>query len=258
MEPPDEAGRPLFVETTIHIWRHTTPNAVKRRINNTLKQRYSITSTYVKAEYINTFLRAGATIYNVLLDSDDIEDALGRWENQWGSQYKLGVRSLFSVVLKGADDKEAALRRLRQMIEVTYLAWFEDSIKEIVDPTDCEAAHRRPHFNGTYYELPPKFPSVDAPAGLRDFLTRYQPFLERLRESLSTERDEHWEKIQSSLNTLIEGQFTLKLTDWQRLSDVVIALEADWGKSELYSGNLKHFRVICQVIELLLKEEHPK
>lgn len=249
--------RPLFTETTIHIWRHTASNEVKRRIERNLRERYVIASTYVKAEYINTFLRAAVNAYNVVTASEDLDDALGRWETRWGSQYRLGIRQLFSLVLRGAADKEAVLRRLRHMIEVTILLWFDETVREVTDATRCEAAQARARFNGETFELTLKFPPEEAPEGLREFLAQKHDLLQQAREGVASE-SRHWKSVRESLNQLLQGNYRLGTTAWQRLSDIIIALEAHASGSEIYTGNVKHFKPVCEAIGLPLKEEHPK
>lgn len=257
----EQSERPLFVETTIFIWRFTRPNKVKRRILRHLEEHDSITSTYVKAEYINTFLRVAVNIYNVVAESEDLDDALGQWEQRWGGQYRLGVRLLFAVI-KGAVDKEEALRALREMIEVTILFWFDEMVREVTDATHCEAAQVRP-CNGRAYEFSLQFPPDEAPDGLREFLERTRPLLQKLADDIAA-HEERWkkvtagERVKDGLSRLLAGQYNLGSAMWRALSDTIIALEAHDSNREIYTGNVKDFQPVCEAIGLPLKEEHPK
>ena len=105
----------LFVETTIHIWRLTATNASKRRIHSTIKSADCVTSTYVEAEYVNTCLRAAVEAYNCIIASEDYDDALGRWERFYAGQYKLGIRFLIISLFRDNKEREAVLRRLREL-----------------------------------------------------------------------------------------------------------------------------------------------
>jgi hypothetical protein len=54
------------------------------------------------------------------------------------------------------------------------------------------------------------------------------------------------------------GQFALGKRAWERLSDVIITLEAYENQCEIYTGNVKHFAPICDAIQLPLKPETPR
>ncbi len=143
-----DAAKSLFVETTIHIWRHTATDAAKRRIEGSIKSTQCVTSTYVEAEYINTYLRAAVQAYNCIVASENFEDALGRWETYYASQYKLGVRFLINAIFRNNNEKADSLRRLRELIEQRLMLPFDSraQIFDVIDPTQCAAAHVRPHL----------------------------------------------------------------------------------------------------------------
>jgi hypothetical protein len=255
MNPQTE--KPLFVETTIHIWHHTRSNAVKRRIEATLQARETVSSTYVKAEYLNTYLRAAVEAHRILLQAEDMEDALGYWENYLGSQYKLGVRFLILSVFRDDSEKRNALHRLQILIEHIIPDRLAKATKTLTDATQCAAANIRPHWNGTNYELVLDFPPSEAPPGLHNFLTRNQALLAKIENSITSE-DKHWRGVKASIRQILNGQFALGKRSWERLADVIIALEVYECQSEIYTGNVRHFGPLCEAIQLPMKPEAPR
>ena len=246
----------LFVETTIYIWRHTATNAAKRRINDKLNSAHCVTSTYVQAEYINTYARAAVEAYNCIVASEDYQDAFGRWESYYASQYKLGVRFLVDAIFRDNNEKEAALRRLKELIEHRLLLPFHPRAQtfEVIDSTRCAAAHVRPYMNGNVYILLLDFPPPVAPSGLQNFLEQKRPLLMQI-EAAITSNDKHWRMVKRGLQMLLAGEYNLGLRKWQKIADVVIALEAHHASCEIYTGNVQHFEVICGAIQLPLKPE---
>lgn len=54
---------------------------------------------------------------------------------------------------------------------------------------------------------------------------------------------------------LLAGEYNLGLRKWQKISDVVIALEAQHASCEVYTGNGQHFEVLCGAIQIPMKPE---
>ncbi len=261
MPPQDE--RPLFVETTIPIWRRTMPKEVRRRIDKTLSERHPISSTYVRAEYINTYVRAAVDLHNVIVDSEDLEDARSRWMLHWaGSIKELGTNILF-MVIQDEETKEDALLRLRIFIDSTLYLWFEETIPTLTDTTLCQPAHIRPHYNGLTYDPLPSFPPKEATDGLRTFLAAKQPLLQMLEAAIDA-ADQEWNKVtdcvrlKQALSDLLANRYALGPKKWRTLSDTIIALEAHHHESEIYSGNVKDYKPICKTLDLPFKPEYIK
>jgi hypothetical protein len=251
---PDRSEPPLFVETTILIWLLTMPASVQARIQQALRERVPISSTFVKAEYINTYLRAAIAVFNLIAGAETLEEAHRRWQADFRSHSKLEVHHFITVLLADEKNKDAALRRLRHVIETSVWLHFNEITKQVTNATQCQAAGVRPHWNGTNYELPLDFPPAEAPDGLRDFLTRHRALLAKIENDIAS-NDKHWRSVKSSIRQLRNGQFTLGKRAWERLSDVIIALEAYESQSEIYTGNVKHFGPLCEAIQLPMKPE---
>jgi hypothetical protein len=137
----EQTERSLFLETTIHILRRTGSNDRKTRIARNIRGRHVITSTYVQSEYVNTFLRAAVDMYNLVQDAEDVLDACGRWDQERGGHYKMGMGALMIAIVESSLDKDEVLTRLRGLIEKDIPAWFAQDVEEITDATQCEAAN---------------------------------------------------------------------------------------------------------------------
>lgn len=244
-----EETNSLFLETTIFIRRLLGSHEARVDIDRNLKNKHRISSTYVLAEYKATLLCAAVDMYNCVSASEDISDAIGRWDKYRGGRYKRGVNLLIRAICSSTADKESVLTRFEELIEVTLPFAFEELTDELIDPTECEAANAEPRFvdgmltlQGTY-ELPIKFPKASAPKGLHNFLLSQHERLVKLHDTLPTGR-KHFRQLKNDLSGLLSGNFALGIRAWQRLSDVIIALEVPKG-SKLYTINLNHFRVIA-------------
>ncbi len=233
---------PLFLETTIFIRRLLGSYDEQASIDSNLKGRFRISSTTVMAEYKATLLQAAVDIYNCLAASYDIADAIGRWDKYQGGRYKRGINLLLRALLASSGDKESVLIRLEELIEVTLPLVFDELVDELIDPTECSAAHVEPSFYQSAYELPINFPTAEASEGLRSFLLSQQQRLVQLHDTLPTGR-KHFRQLQRDLARLLSDNFALGVRAWQRLTDVIIALEVP-AESELYTTNLVHFHPI--------------
>lgn len=250
---PKAETTPLFIETTIFIRRLLGPRDERAEIDRKKEDRHCISSTYVLAEYKATLLNAAVDMYNCVASSDDVTDAIGRWNRYRGGRYKRGVNLLLQAICSSAGDKESVLIRLEEFIEVTLPLYFDELIDELIDPTACQAAHVEPRKVSGAYELPINFPPSEAEEGLRDFLIRRQERLARLHEILPTGR-KYFRQLKRDLANLLPKDFALGVRAWQRLSDVIIALEVP-KDSELYTLNLSHFRVIAGGLSVKLYQE---
>ena len=256
-------ARPLFVETTILIWRRTMPKEVRRRINKTLSERHPVSSTYVRAEYINTYVRAAVDLYNVIVDSEDLEDARSRWMLHWaGSVKELGTNLLF-MIIQDEKIKEDALLRLRIFIDSTLYLWFEETIPTLTDATSCQSAYVRPYYNGLTYDPLPSFPPEEAADGLRAFLLSKHHLLQKLEAAMDA-ADKEWNKVteyvrlKQALSDLLSNRYALGRKTWRILSDTIIVLEAHHCESEIYSGNVKDYKPICKTLDIPFKPEYIK
>lgn len=250
---PKAEKRPLFLETTIFIRRLLGSRADRMGIARNLETRHTLSSTYVLAEYKATLLSAAVDMYNCVVASEDIIDAIGRWNRYRGGKYKRGVNLLLQAICSSAGDKESVLIRLEEFIEVTLPLQFDELIDELIDPTGCQTAHVETRKVSGAYELPINFPPSEAEEGLRDFLLKHFERLVELHDALPEGR-KYFRQIKKDLDRLLKKDFALGVRAWQRLSDVVIALEVQ-KESELYTLNLTHFRVIANVFGVKLYQE---
>lgn len=239
------------------------PKEVRRRIDNTLSERQPISSTYVRAEYINTYVRAAVDLYNVIVDSEDLEDARSRWMLHWaGSIKELGTNLLF-MIIQDEKVKEDALLRLRIFIDSTLYLWLEETIPTLTDATACLSAYVRPYYNGLTYDPLASFPPEEATDGLRAFLLSKHHLLQLLEGAID-EADKEWSKVtdcvrlKQALSDLLANRYALSRKKWRTLSDTIIALEAHHCDSELYSGNIKDYKPICKTLDLPFKPESIK
>ncbi len=247
---------PLFLETTIFIRRLLGSYHERARIDSNLNAVRCISSTYVLAEYKATLLRAAVDMYNCVAASYDVLDAIGRWDKYQGGRYKRGVNLLLRALITSAGDKESVLTRLEELIEVTLPLVFDELVDELIDPTECDSAHVEPRFVEGAYELPIHFPRVTAPEGLRRFLVSQQERLTSLHGALPTGR-KYFRQLERDLSRLLSGDLAIGVRAWQRLTDVIIALEVP-KDCELYTTNLAHFSVIADGLGVKLSEDWRK
>jgi len=205
------------------------------------------------AEYKATLLRAAVDMYNCVAASYDVVDAIGRWDKYQGGRYKRGANLLLRAICSSVGNKESVLTRLEEFIDVTLPLVIEEMVDELIDPTECSSAFVEPRFYQGAYELPIDFPAAEAPNGLRDFLVSQQKRLVQLHDALPTGR-KYFRQLKRDLANLLSGELALGIRAWQRLTDVIIALEVPQD-CELYTTNLNHFRVIAGGLGMKLYKE---
>jgi hypothetical protein len=145
---PATSERSLFVENTILIWLLTMPASVQARIRQALQDRLPISSTFVKAEYINTYLRAAIAVFNLIADTGTLAEAHRKWQADFRCYSKLEVHHFITVLLADEKTKEGALRRLRQVIDTSVWLHFNETISCVSYKTDSSLLESV-HGNGS-------------------------------------------------------------------------------------------------------------
>ncbi|HET6385080.1 MAG TPA: hypothetical protein VFJ58_16940 [Armatimonadota bacterium] len=239
------AGSRLFIETSIFIWRRNRSRPVIRRIRKRMGEWYCVTSTYVRAEYLATVLGAAVDLYAVLQRSEDVQDAAGRWRSRQGGRRDIGDW-LLGLLRDRHSDREESLLLLRVLIEEDIFRWFDECQCELTDATECGAANASVSWNAPAPMMGPRFPPPDAPTGLRTFLASKRTELEQFLKDLPTPPDKHWGPIHESIGRVLSGRYELGLRKWQKMADLVIALEAHEHNCYVYTTNARHFTPVCR------------
>ena len=248
---------PLFVETTIFIWRITKSREVKQRIQRTLDSRRCVTSTYVRAEYLNTFLRAAVDAYGVCVKAANLHDAWSHAQTRRGGQKEL-VPTFSHWAVDQGRTREGALRILRRFIEDGVMGWFDEAGCQLQDPTNCAAGDVLPRLEGGVFVMGAAFPPKAAPAGLKQFLQSGSTRVNCIYQRMNQEPGDHSGKVTSALADIQNQRFNLGIRKWQRLGDTIIALEArSVGCGAIYTGNVTHFTPLCQALSIAVRPEHP-
>ena len=257
-DPGPGQSQELFVETSIFIWRLNRPRGIRRRIDARLRNGHPVTSTYVKAEYIHTVLRAAVRLYVILVSRRDVQEAAAQWRSvPGGGQVDLG-HWLIEGFLARADGYDQAERSLRNLIDLEIMAWFDECGCELTDVTRCAAASARVIWADGGPSIGSSFPPATAPAGLQEFLGGKRPELTNLRAVLADEQGSHWPRVCKALDMLLEGDHSLGLRQWQRMGDLVIALEAHHHGCSVYTTNKVHFAPVCQSLGIGVVPETTK
>ena len=240
----------VFLETTIFFRRLLGSKVQRRSISKALKGHQRLSSTYIQAEYYNAAFRSATQMYNLLCDTTSIEDAVAEWNKQRGEHYRRGIEMLLLAVCRRNADRYETIDELAYFIEEAIGEVFKTNVDVLFDETSSSQFVRLPQIVEGRYVWDISFPPPVAPKSLQVFLSENTERLKLIHDYLSEERKQ-METIVRDIDRILAGEFNLGIRAWQRLGDVIIALEVP-ENCALFTTNRQHFEPLCRVLGIPL------
>ena len=240
----------LFLETTIFFQWLLGSKSDKIRILHVLGGNQRLSSTYVQAEYHTAAFRAVVSMYNLLCNMSSIEDAVAEWNKQRGGHYKRGIEMLLIAICRSRADRAETIDQLAYFIEEEIPLAFDANVDVLLDETGYSQFVSLPKIVEGRYVWDISFPPPVAPKSLQVFLSENTERLKLIHDYLSEERKQ-METIVRDIDRILAGEFNLGIRAWQRLGDVIIALEVP-ENCALFTTNRQHFEPLCRVLGIPL------
>jgi len=247
------ARKVLFVETAAHGDRHFGHPSLRRKIESAIAAAgRAITSRYVREEFRSTFLASAVLAYNVLLDSERIEDALSALERyRWGSfagspRMRGRARQVVYQVLRHGDrDVVEALQTLERWISFELIQWFERGL-EVVDETGCcrTGTNAAKDAQGVFRFEVACLLMPRRPCRIEEFWSAGRgPDLKAIAGARFSARKE-LQNARSAAAEVLAGKAPRGRRCWAKLSDATIAAEAPRGM-KILTSNTADFGPLC-------------
>lgn len=257
----------VFLDTTIQvgkIWGDDSHRQAVKQILDKFESR--ISSSYVKMEFKRGFLQYLIYVYNILVESRDFKEILGRAQKlspQASHRIRAVVRALYcffgSEELKASkiydgpilDELYSQMESfLRQRIE-TAMSSFEDGLDSITDQTSCFLASKEPIMKGEIFDnTHPKCKKQDIKCGIVNFLIQNKEAFQRILEVLEAapDLDQEMQKMKNAVEKVLKYHDEIaNRTNCWHCGDAIIAIECP-SEAKLFTTNKKHFQLLCRAI----------
>ena len=258
----------LFLDTSIQIERDTASSDKKDELTQLLQTGNQLcTSTYVKMEYRWSRITDLVYLYNLLVEAENLADALYRIERLQPQHHRKLQRVLISLAgflsdpgteeIKMKDLVDYALPYFRSIID-NWAELFDKGVDyNILDETGCYISKGTPVLKGTKYDsgisnCKAAYIRCKIVEFFRTNLDKFNMILKKLSEIPSL--DEEQEKSIGVLKKAVEyPQNIADVRNCRRCGDAIIAIECP-DDSVILTKNEKHFGPICEIInkELLI------
>lgn len=232
----------IFLDTCVILNRAFCADHEKRRgIENFLRERSKITSTYVCMELNRTFLADIETLRTYLYEGMNFEEIHERIENLDDSlNMKDRLRLLFQRITENTQSHYEAKRILERWIR-EYHANLLRGVVVIPSKTACEQGHYMPGYACR---------GGKSLCRVVVIIEKDKPLFEAVRATLvqQVKGDRQMLRMCWTLNEIINSPNKAKEDPRNcfDVGDVLIALDVS-GNSTLVSGD-KHFFLICDVL----------
>lgn len=238
----------VFLETTIQADRNFSYKSRREEIEKNLQGKTLLCSTYVLGEFINNFLKNAVTFYNLLVNSENTNDALSRLGQVLYSERQFDrVIKIFSAITEdGNMSKKDVLLRLDMLIEDLMVArFFRKLYPDLLNQTECIRANARPLKVDGHWKLEMGCSKkLKPPCNIIEFInSNSQTFkqIESINEQHMVETIEIVKEINNK-ETVPCGRKCWKI------GDVIICQEPP-GACLIYTTNIKDFEPICNIIK---------
>lgn len=148
----------IFLDTTVAVDRSLSSQKKKHRLQKHLNGKVLCTAAYVLGEFKQTFLKDLVYLYRLVYESDDLGEAMLRFEEFFWSRTESRLAKLFGNLLKeltaeGAN-KDTALICLDMWLEGVLVDRFLDGLEQpLADNCRCQKALAEPNQSGELWDL---------------------------------------------------------------------------------------------------------
>ncbi|MFQ6032256.1 MAG: hypothetical protein ACE5K2_04975 [Candidatus Zixiibacteriota bacterium] len=235
----------LFLETTLQVERVFGSERIKRLINEAVRGRSLITSTYVLMEFKRTITSDFVNFYNALEQEENISEALAQLAKSYGrhsSRYLL----ILSVILRERRtlNKEKTLEILSRYIRWDLRRRFYRGIDHVIDETQCPLSVKEPVFENGFYSLDVTCRKGENPCKVSELIRENLEDVKKIFEALKGAPSA--KGMVELLGKVVEDPKEMDGRTCQLLGDVVIVLEAPRDTPILTTDRL--YRLICEAI----------
>jgi hypothetical protein len=268
----DNGKKSLFLDTTTQIARHWHSKETQDETKGQLYGRKLYCSRYIKCQYKGTLLNSIIYLHNLLLKSDDLQQAQqkateGRFSKEACGRLTPGVLSrivdIAYWISRWYKTYEEQVDGLRDLIEDAWETLFHYRIElPLVDETGCMYAEGHPKMgvSGAYEPINISCAQKDPPeCRIKKFWENHRAKLDVL-EDMDVDSIETTPKDTKGLNEVKEYAGRIRENNSPHgktctfyLSDAIICLESEHcpEPANVHSTNKKHFGPLCEVLELI-------
>lgn len=254
---PDEDVA-FFFDTSIQISRTWEDEKINLYLKNELYQNPCYSSVYVKNEYKHNILNNAILVYNIIVDSVNLDEAESRLDVL---MKKIGRRpdelpyKLFRRFFKQYSRKPPFLKKLEKLIESEWLNFFLGNIrKSLFNLVKCNSAQDDPYKKGNHYiGITGKCSSC---CEIDDFLKSQQSALKILSKIDDTKLDRMHDpkgtlKKIKSVSTSILGGKSPHGKPCKEISDAVISIEAKASDPTIILHSMdSDFKLLGEVFDI--------
>lgn len=237
----------IFMETTVQADKFLGKKSRKQHILAVCKDNKLISSTYVLGEFKSNFLKDATALYNLVEDSDDVRDAMIRFEETYSKRISNRMNKLFAniIVICGIDDKEEILAVIEMFIEDILIKRFKEGIDKIlIDNTKCERSLAIPEKIDGVWTINVKCSKKAKPkCNIKEFLLEHN--LDNIKKIL--EMPKELKNVEDTVYSIISKSDVPYGNNCRTLGDTIIILEAP-EDSRIFTTNIKDFGPICEKV----------
>ena len=150
------------------------------------------------------------------------------------------------AVCRSRADRAETIDQLAYFIEEEIPLAFDANVDVLLDETGSSQFVSIPQIVKEQYVWDISFPPPVAPKPLQEFLSANTERLKLIHDYLNEKRTEMG-TIVHGIDRILVGEFNLGIRAWQRLGDVIIALEVP-ENCALFTTNRQHFEPLCGVL----------
>lgn len=237
----------LFMETTVQADKFLGKRTKKQYIAGVCRDKHLISSTYVLGEFKSNFLKDMTALYNLVADSDDIRDAMIRFEETFSKRISNRMNKLFANIIAecGIDDKEEILEMIEMYIENILIKRFKQGINKIlIDDTKCCRSLAVPKKVDGVWTIDVKCSKKMKPkCRIKEFLLIKNTNNIKKISSMPKEL----KKVEDTVRKILDEKDLPYGNNCRTLGDTIIALEAP-EDSRIFTTNIRDFKPICAKI----------
>ncbi len=243
----------IFLETTIQIDRNFSSRAIRTSVNEKLKDKKIISSTYVLGEIRFNLLKRAIDFYGLLKQSDDVMEALDRLNAFSTSQYAIELKVYISIAEDGQMETKELLRRLDILIEDLIDSRCKRGIKtSLLNETGCIRATVQPKYIDGLWKI--EFgcnAKMKGKCNICSFVHEHAEEFDLIKK-LGTEKVKELKKtnipkMANVLSLICDNGKTPQGENCWKIGDVIISNEAP-NDSVIYTTNIKDYKPICEKI----------
>lgn len=239
----------IFMDTTAQADKFLGKKQKRENIQAICAGKRVLSSTYVLGEFKCNFLRDATRLYNLVLDSSNIGEAVIRFEETYRERITKRMCKLFGNIIKDLGEtitKEDVLDRLEIYIEDILIKRFKMGLdKVLLNETECMRSLATPYKCGDIWKIDVGCTQKPIPqCRIEEFLLNPNKNQIDLIKNLPNEMS----KVETLICNICNSSKKPFGNNCKTLGDVIISLEAP-HESKILTSNVKDFKPICQCLQ---------